>query len=113
MLDEQAEQVLASTDPVAERVRKVGGLTLRSTGDVVRHQSLVDNDEDFVAPPDMLRELVADNKAVAATMREAHGVCEKHEDVGTTALLEELIDQAERRTWFLFETSRKADPSGH
>jgi starvation-inducible DNA-binding protein len=113
MLDEQSEQILASTDPVAERVRKIGGLTLRSTGDVVRHQSLVDNDEDFVAPADMLRELVADNKAVAAAMREAHSICDKHEDVGTAALLEELIDQTERRTWFLFETSRKADPSGH
>ena len=113
MLDDQATQILGTTDEIAERVRKTGNTTLRSIGDIARHQSLKDNDETFVAPRDMLRELVADNKAMAAAMREAHELCDKHEDVGTASLLETFIDATEKRTWFLFEASRDADRSGH
>jgi starvation-inducible DNA-binding protein len=113
MLDEQADQIFAATDPLAERVRKIGGVTLRSIGDVARHQSIRDNDEAYVGPNDMLRELVADNKAVAAAMRKAHEVCDEHDDVASASLLENYIDETERRTWFLFEASRKADTSGH
>ncbi len=113
LLDEQADQIFATTDELAERVRKIGGITLRSIGDIARHQSIKDNDERFVAPKAMLRELMADNKAVAAAMREAHEVADKHEDVGTASLLENFIDATERRTWFLFEASRDADRSGH
>jgi starvation-inducible DNA-binding protein len=113
LLDEQAEQVLATTDELAERVRKIGGTTLRSIGDIARHQSIEDNDERFVAPKDMLRELMTDNKAMAAAMRKAHDLADKHDDVGTAALLETFIDGTERRTWFLFEASRDADRSGH
>jgi starvation-inducible DNA-binding protein len=113
LLDEQAEQVFATTDELAERVRKIGGITLRSIGDIAKHQSLKDNDKPFVAPGDMLRELMADNKAVAAAMRKAHELCDEHEDVGTASLLETFIDATERRTWFLFEASREPDTSGH
>ncbi len=113
LLDEQAEQIFATTDELAERVRKIGGTTLRSIGDITRHQSLEDNDETFVPPKEMLRELMADNKAVAAAMREAHELCDKHEDVATASLLETFIDATERRTWFLFEASRAADRTGH
>jgi len=113
MLDEQADAIFATTDPLAERVRKVGGTTLRSIGDISKHQSIKDNDERFVGPNDMLRELMADNKAVAAAMRKAHKVCDEHEDVASASLLETFIDETERRTWFLFEASRKADPTGH
>jgi len=113
LLDEQAEQVFATTDELAERVRKIGGVTLRSIGDIAKHQSIQDNDEDFVPPVDMLRELMNDNKAVAKAMREAHELCDKHEDVATASLLEVWIDQTERRTWFLFEASRRPDQSGH
>ncbi len=113
LLDEQAEQIFATTDELAERVRKIGGTTLRSIGDITRHQSLKDNDETFVPPKEMLRELMADNKAVAAAMREAHELCDKHEDVATASLLETFIDATERRTWFLFEASRAADRTGH
>jgi starvation-inducible DNA-binding protein len=111
--DEQAEQIFATTDELAERVRKIGGVTLRSIGDISKHQSIKDNDEDFVPPREMLRELLADNKAVAQAMREAHDLCDKHEDVATASLLEVWIDQTERRTWFLFEASRNAEPTGH
>src|SRR5437868_13485405 len=113
LLDEQAEQVFAATDELAERVRKIGGMTLRSIGDISRHQTLADNDENFVAPLDMLRELMGDNKKVAEAMREAHELCDKHDDVATASLLEVWIDQTERRTWFLFEASRGADRTGH
>ncbi len=113
MLDEQAEDIFATTDPLAERVRKIGGTTLRSIGDIARHQSIADNDEDFVGPAEMLRELMADNKAVAAAMRKAHKIADDHEDVATASLLENFIDGTEKRTWFLFEASRKADGSGH
>jgi starvation-inducible DNA-binding protein len=113
LLDEQAEQIFATTDELAERVRKIGGVTLRSIGDISKHQSIKDNDENFVPPREMLRELLADNKAVAQAMREAHDLCDKHEDVATASLLEVWIDQTERRTWFLFEASRNAEPTGH
>ena len=113
LLDEQGEQIFATTDVLAERVRKVGGTTLRSIGDIASHQSIADNDEEFVGPAEMLRELMADNKAVAAAMRKAHKIADDHEDVATASLLENYIDATEKRTWFLFEASRKADGSGH
>jgi starvation-inducible DNA-binding protein len=113
MLDEQAAEIFETTDPLAERVRKIGGTTLRSIGDIAKHQSLADNDEDYVGPAEMLRELVADNKKVAAAMRAAHKVADEHDDVATASLLENYIDATEKRTWFLFEASRKADGSGH
>lgn len=113
MLDEHADQIFASTDPLAERVRKIGGKTLRSIGDIMKLRRIQDNDADFVSAADMLGELLADNKAMAAAMRDAHDVCDEAEDVATASLLEDLIDQTERRTWFLFEASRAADQSGH
>jgi starvation-inducible DNA-binding protein len=113
MLDEQAADIFAATDDMAERVRKIGGTTLRSIGHIAKLQSIADNDEKFVAPLDMLRELMNDNKAVVKAMREAHEVADEHDDVGTTSLLETFIDAAERRVWFLFEASRRADPTGH
>ena len=113
MLDEQADAIFATTDPLAERVRKLGGTTLRSIGHISRLQTLQDNDDQFVGPNEMLRELMADNKAVAAAMRKAHKVCDDHEDVASASLLEIYIDETEKRTWFLFEASRKADATGH
>src|SRR6476659_8358649 len=113
LLDEQAEQIFATTDDLAERARKIGGTTLRSVGDIARHQSIEDNDAEFVAPNDMLRELMRDNKAMAPAMRKAHEIADKHEDVGTASLLETFIDATERRTWFLFEASRSPDKTGH
>ena len=113
LFDEQAEQIFATTDELAERVRKIGGMTLRSIGDIAQHQSVEDNNDTFVAPNDMLLELMADNKAMTVAMRKAHELCEKHGDVGTGSLLETFIDETERRTWFLFEASRKPDASGH
>jgi len=113
LLDEQAEQIFASTDDIAERVRKIGGITLRSIGQISRLQRIEDNDASYVAPGDMLRELMGDNEKVVAAMRACHKICDDHEDVATASLLENFIDQAERRTWFLFEASRKADLSGH
>jgi len=113
LLDEQGEQIFGTTDELAERVRKIGGRTLRSIGHIAKLQRIEDNDEDFVTPLDMLRELMNDNKAVVKAMREAHEVADKYNDVGTTSLLETFIDAAEKRTWFLFEASRKADATGH
>lgn len=113
LLDEQAEQIFGSTDDLAERVRKIGGTTLRSIGQISKLQGIEDNDDDYVSPGDMLRELMADNKAVVAAMRACHELCDEHDDVATASLLENFIDQAERRLWFMFETSRKADDSGH
>jgi starvation-inducible DNA-binding protein len=113
MLDEQSDQIFATTDPLAERVRKIGGKTLRSIGHVHELAQLDDNDEEFVSPLDMLRELMQDNKAVAASMRKAHEICDDHKDVATASLLENFIDETERRTWFLFEATRSADESGH
>ena len=102
LLDEQATQIFGATDDMAERVRKIGGMTLRSIGE-----------ENYVPPVDMLRELMEDNKAVAKAMREAHGLSDKHEDVATASMLELWIDEAEKRAWFLFEASRKPDQTGH
>ena len=107
------EQIFAATDDMAERVRKIGGVTLRSIGDIARRQSIEDNDEDFVAPLDMLRELLADNKTVAEAMRKAHELCDDKGDVATASMLEIWLDQTERRTWFLFEASREAQKTGH
>jgi starvation-inducible DNA-binding protein len=112
LLDEQADQIFATTDVIAERVRKVGGATLRSIGDISRQQRLSDNDANYVDPQDMLAELRDDNQRVVASMREAHGLCDEHEHVATASLLETFIDDAEKRVWFLYEASRKGDPTG-
>ncbi len=113
MLDDQGEQIFATTDELAERVRKIGGTTLRSIGHIAKLQRISDNDQKFVPPLEMLRELMNDNKAVVKSMRDAHEIAEKHDDVGTASLLETFIDVAEKRVWFLFEASRRADPTGH
>ena len=109
MLDEHGEQIFATTDAIAERVRKIGGTTLRSIGHIGRLQRIEDNDADFVTPMDMLAELRDDNKELAARMRETHDLCDEHGDVATASLLEVWIDEAERRTWFLFEATRAAE----
>ena len=106
LLEEQASQILAMTDGLAERVRKIGGTTIRSTGHITRLQRLRDNDADYVDPLDMLAELREDNRAMLARMREVHDLCGDSNDVATTSLLESWIDEAERRIWFLFETGR-------
>jgi starvation-inducible DNA-binding protein len=108
MLDEQAETIFETTDQLAERVRKIGGITIRSIGQIARLQTITDNDEAYVAPLSMLRELMEDNKQVAAAMRKARELCDEHDDVATASLLENFIDETERRTWFLFEASRPA-----
>jgi starvation-inducible DNA-binding protein len=113
LLDEQADQIEASIDVLAERVRKIGGTTIRSIGHIAQLQRVRDNDEDLVLPGDMLCELMADNKAQIHNMREAHELADKHEDVATASLLEIFIDEAEKRCWFLFESSRGADRTGH
>jgi starvation-inducible DNA-binding protein len=113
MLDEQGDQLFAMTDPIAERIRKLGGTTLRSIGHISRTQRVLDNDADYVEPSDMLAELRDDNTTLAASLREAHEMADKHDDVGTTSLLETFIDAAEKRVWFLFEASRRADSTGH
>ncbi len=107
LFDEQAAQLFALTDPIAERVRKLGGTTLRSLGQIHGLQRVLDNDADFVAPEDMLAELRDDNVELAARMRETHDLCGGLRDVATTSLLESWIDEAERRAWFLFEASRR------
>lgn len=112
LLDDQSQQIFAATDEIAERVRKIGRVTLRSIGDIARMQTIKDNDEEFMPPHDMLRELMQDNKALASSMREAHAVADEREDRATTSLLETFIDEAERRTWFLFEATRGASPKG-
>ena len=108
LLDEQAAQILAATDDMAERVRKVGGTTIRSIGHVARLQRLLDNDADFVTPEDMLAELRDDNRAMVERLREAHGLCDEAGDVATASLIEIWIDEAERRVWFLFEATRRS-----
>ena len=113
MLDEQGDQLFAMTDPIDERVRKLGGTTLRSIGHIARLRRIDDNDADYVEPADMLAELREDNKALAARLREAHGVCDERNDLATASLIEGWIDETERRTWFLFETNRHADSTGH
>ena len=106
LLDEQAEQLFAMTDPIAERIRKIGGLTLRSIGHISRIQRVLDNDAEYVEPLDMIAELADDNKTMAARLREAHNVCDEHRDVATASLIEVWIDETERRTWFLSEIKR-------
>jgi starvation-inducible DNA-binding protein len=112
LLDEQSDQIFAMTDVLAERVRKVGGLTLHSIGEVSRTQRLSDNDAPYVEPQDMLAELREDNRTFAKKLREAHSVCDEHEDVASTSLLEVFIDETERRAWFLYEASH-ATPAQH
>ena len=107
LLDEHADQLFAMTDPIAERVRKIGGLTLTSIGRIARTQRVLDNDAEYVEPLDMLAELAEDNRTLAARLREAHNVCDEHRDVATASLIEVWIDETERRTWFLFETTRR------
>jgi starvation-inducible DNA-binding protein len=109
LLDEQADQIFATTDAIAERVRKIGGVTLRSIGHVGRLQRVLDNEAEYVTPLDMLAELHDDNKQLTAHMRETHGICDEMEDVATASLLEVWIDEAERRTWFLFEAARRTE----
>jgi starvation-inducible DNA-binding protein len=109
LLDEQAEQIFAATDAIAERVRKIGGTTLRSIGHIARLQRVADNDADFVTPRDMLAELREDNGQFVARMRETHALCDEHGDVATASLLENWIDEAERRVWFLFEAGRHTE----
>lgn len=107
MLDEHSDQIFATTDQLAERVRKLGGTTLRSIGQIAKLQTIKDNNESYVPPRDMLRELMNDNKHLAAEMRKAHEVADKGGDVATTSILENFIDEAERRAWFLFEATRQ------
>jgi starvation-inducible DNA-binding protein len=109
LLDEQGEQLFAMTDPIAERVRKIGGLTLTSIGQISRTQRVLDNDADYVEPLDMLAELADDNRTLAARLREAHNVCDEHRDVATASLIEVWIDETERRAWFLFEATRRVN----
>jgi starvation-inducible DNA-binding protein len=106
LLDEHGEQIFGTTDDIAERVRKIGGTTLRSIAHISRLQRLKDNDADYVTPLDMLAELRDDNKQLVASMRETHDLCDEHGDVATASLLENWIDEAERRVWFLFEATR-------
>jgi starvation-inducible DNA-binding protein len=106
MLDEQGYQIFATTDDIAERVRKIGGMTVRSIGHIGRLQRVKDNDADYVTPLDMLAELRDDNKQLVSSMRETHDLCDEHGDVATASFLENWIDEAERRVWFLFEASR-------
>lgn len=105
LLDEQADQLFAMTDPIAERVRKIGGLTIRSIGHIARLQRVSDNDAEFVDPTAMLAELREDNGDLVKSLRQAHDVCDKHRDVATTSLIEVWIDETERRAWFLFEAA--------
>ncbi len=107
MLDEQADAIFGSIDEIAERVRKIGGTTLRSIGHVAKLQTIEDNDDAYVPPREMLRELMEDNKKMTANMRKAREVADKHDDSATTSILENFIDATERRTWFLFEASRE------
>jgi starvation-inducible DNA-binding protein len=112
LLDEQADQLFAMTDPLAERVRKIGRRTLPSIGAIARAQRVLDNDAEYVDPLDMLAELRDDNKALTARLRELHGACDEGHDIATASLIEVWIDETERRTWFLFEASRRGD-AGH
>jgi len=106
LLDRQADELFAMTDPIAERARKLGGTTLRSIGQIARQSRVLDNDADYVAPQDMLAELRDDNGDLATRLRELHGLCEEHRDVVTASLIENWLDEAEGRRWFLFETGR-------
>ena len=106
LLDEHGDQLYAMTDPIAERIRKLGGLTIKSIGQISRIQRVLDNDADYVDPADMIAELAEDNQTLAARLREAHNVCDEHRDVATASLIEVWIDETERRTWFLSEIKR-------
>jgi starvation-inducible DNA-binding protein len=106
LLDEHSDQLYAMTDPIAERIRKLGGLTIKSIGQISRIQRVLDNDADYVDPADMVAELAEDNQTLAARLREAHNVCDEHRDVATASLIEVWIDETERRTWFLTEIKR-------
>jgi starvation-inducible DNA-binding protein len=112
LFDEQADQIFAMADPIAERVRKVGGTTLRSIGQIARMQRFLDNDAEYVEPSDMLAELREDNKTLTARLREVHNVCEEYRDIATASLIEVWIDETERRTWFLYEAGRHRDSAG-
>jgi starvation-inducible DNA-binding protein len=113
MFDEAGDQIFAMTDPIAERVRKIGGSTIKSIGQISRLQRVLDNDANYVDPEDMLAELCEDNKTLATRLREAHNVCEEHRDLATASLIENWIDETERRTWFLFESSQRGMTGGH
>ena len=113
LLDEQADQLLAMTDDIAERVRKIGGTTLRSVGHIGRLQRVLDNDADYVDPPGMLAELRDDTRDFIGRLRETHDLCDEYKDVATASLIENWIDEAERRVWFLYETMRSAETGGH
>jgi starvation-inducible DNA-binding protein len=106
LLDEHGEQIFAMTDDIAERARKIGGTTLRSVTDISEHQRLQDNNADFVAPKEMLAELAEDNQQLVKFLRATHEICDKHNDVATASLIENWIDETERRTWFLFEAAQ-------
>ena len=106
LFDEQGDQLFAMTDPIAERIRKVGGLTLRSIGHISRIQRVLDNDAEYVEPSDMIAELAEDNKTLAARLREVHNVCDEHRDIATASFIEVWIDETEHRTWFLSELKR-------
>jgi starvation-inducible DNA-binding protein len=112
LLNEQAIQLLAMSDPIAERIRKLGGSTIRSIGQIARHQRVLDNDAEHVAPLDMFAELREDNKELAACLREAHTLCDAHHDVATAGLIEAWVDETERRMWFLLESGRKGGVTG-
>lgn len=109
MLDEQSAAILAMTDPMAERARKIGGTTLRSIGQIAKESRIADNDADYVDPLDMLAELRDDNGELIGRMREVHDLCDKHNDVATASLLENWIDESEKRVWFLFESGRRGN----
>ena len=111
MLDEQSDQIFAMTDPIAERARKIGGTTIRSIGQIARQQRIPDNDADYVDPQDMLAELGSDNQQLTREMRQVHNVCDEYGDVATASLLENWIDETERRTWFLYEATRNRSNS--
>jgi starvation-inducible DNA-binding protein len=111
LLDEQGEQIFAMVDAIAERARKIGGTTIRSIGHIARHQRVADNDAEYVGPQDMLAELCADNQQLTKEMRQVHELCDGHGDIATASLLENWIDETERRTWFLFESSQSKSNS--
>ncbi|MBV9045299.1 MAG: DNA starvation/stationary phase protection protein [Alphaproteobacteria bacterium] len=113
LFDEQAAEIFASTDELAERVRKLGARTVHSLAEMLTLTSIKENEADYVSPGDMLRELMQDNKTVVRNMRAAHEIADKHDDVATASILENFIDQAEKRNWFLFEASRDSDGGGH
>jgi starvation-inducible DNA-binding protein len=111
LLDEQSDQIFAMTDEMAERARKIGGTTLRSTGQIAREQRILDNDADYVEPQDMLAELRSDNQQLVREMRQVHNLCDEYRDVATASLIENWIDESERRVWFLYEAARTGSNS--